>query len=112
VHGCGALRLGQPRVTRSHSSVAVLEHGTPARPSGRRTCSRKSAMSKILKASGPTVAILRFDTARTSGMRPEQVQQITYHIGRLLTGQGTARSEWDYFGISIDVEDDCDQGEE
>lgn len=36
----GALRLGQPRVTSLRSSVAVLTHGTPARPAGLRTCLR------------------------------------------------------------------------
>ena len=60
----------------------------------------------MLKAIGETAAHLRFDTARTSALRVEQREQLAYHIARLIAGEGTAASEWEYFGISIEVEPD------
>ena len=60
----------------------------------------------MLKAIGETAAHLRFDTARTGALRPEQRDHIAYHIARLIAGEGTAASEWEYFGISIEVEPD------
>lgn len=66
----------------------------------------------ILRASGPSVAVIRFDTARTGAIRPEQRKQIAYHIARLIAGEGTAASEWEYFGISVEVKPDSDGGNE
>ena len=63
--------------------------------------------SHVLKATGETAAHLRFDTARTGALRVEQRDQLAYHIARLIAGEGTAASEWEYFGISIEVEPDC-----
>ena len=62
--------------------------------------------SQVLKAIGETAALLRFDTARTSALRVEQREQLAYHIARLIVGEGTAASEWKYFGVSIEVEPD------
>ncbi len=62
-------------------------------------------------ASGPTTAIMHFDTAKTAGLRHEQVEHLAYHIARLLTGERTAESEWLHAGIRIECEPDMDQGE-
>ena len=61
---------------------------------------------QVLRATGATAAHLRFDTARTGALRVEQREQLAYHIARLIAGEGTAASEWEYFGISIEVEPD------
>ena len=69
-------------------------------------------MSAILRARGPSVLVARFDPARTGMLRSEQIQQLAYHVARVLTGQGSAVSEWEYFGIDVEVEADSDQGDE
>ncbi|WP_265570858.1 hypothetical protein [Sphingomicrobium nitratireducens] len=65
-----------------------------------------------MKAFGRTFVIIRFDADATRGLRREQVDHLTYHVTRLLTGNGTAESEWHYLGFSIEVEPDTDQGDE
>jgi hypothetical protein len=44
--------------------------------------------------------------------RREEVDHLAYHVARLITGQGTAASEWAHFGFSIELEDDTDQGDD
>ena len=63
---------------------------------------------RVLKAIGRTVALIRFDPARTGGMRGDERHHLAYHIGRLLTGETTAESEWEHFDIAIEVEPDSD----
>ncbi len=69
-------------------------------------------MTRFLRAKGPSVAVIRFDATRTAGLRREQVDQLAYHIARLLTGEDTADSEWQHLGLSIEVEPDSDGGDE
>ena len=69
-------------------------------------------MSVILRALGPSVLVARFDPAQTGRLRSEQVQQLAYHVARVLTGKGSAVSEWQYFGIDVELEPDSDQGDE
>ena len=72
-----------------------------------------SGLSKrVLKASGATVAHMWFNTDRTSMMRTEERDHLAYHIGRLLSGEGTAAMEWEHFGIAVEVEADSDGGPE
>lgn len=68
-------------------------------------------MAKLLKATGPTVAVIHFNTERTSKMRVDEREHLAYHVARLLTGEATAVSEWTHFGISIECELDMDQGD-
>lgn len=72
----------------------------------------KGSSKRVLKATGQTVARIRFDAGRTAGMRGDERHQIAYHVARLLAGEGTAASEWEHFGITIEVEADSDGGEE
>lgn len=58
---------------------------------------------RILKAAGPSILRLGFDPARVATLRPEQVKDIAYHLARLLTGEGSAASEWEHFGIKVDL---------
>ena len=44
----------------------------------------------------------------TRMMRREERQHLAYHIGRLLSGEGTAAMEWEHFGLKIEVEADSD----
>ena len=53
----------------------------------------------------------RFDPARTSSLRREEVDHLACHVALLITGQGTAASEWAHFGFSIELEEDMDQGD-
>ena len=68
--------------------------------------------SSILRAMGRSVARIRFDSRRLSFLRREEVDQLTYHVARLLTGQGTARSEWEHLGLDIEVTADTEQDRE
>ena len=68
--------------------------------------------ARVLKAVGRTVAHIWFDTERTRGMRREEREHLAYHIGRLLTGEGTAAMEWQHLGIELEVEADSDGGPE
>ena len=61
---------------------------------------------------GRSVARIRFDSSRLGLLRREQVDQLSYHVGRLLTGQGTARSEWEHLGLDIDVTNDTERDPE
>lgn len=63
--------------------------------------------SSILKATGRSVARIRFDSQQLAFLRREQVDHLSYHFGRLLTGQGTARSEWEHLGLDIEVTTDA-----
>ncbi|GAC1576744.1 MAG: hypothetical protein NVS3B5_08450 [Sphingomicrobium sp.] len=67
---------------------------------------------RVLKAAGRSVAHIWFDTKRTGMMRREERQHLAYHIGRLLSGEGTAAMEWEHFGIELEVEADGDGGPE
>jgi len=64
----------------------------------------------VLKAVGPSVAVIHFDALRVSSLRRDEVEHLAYHVTRLLTGQGTARSEWQHLGLMIEVEPDTDDG--
>ncbi|GAC1428970.1 MAG: hypothetical protein NVSMB6_28590 [Burkholderiaceae bacterium] len=67
---------------------------------------------RVLQAIGQAVAHIWFDTERTRMMRREERQHLAYHIGRLLSGEGTAAMEWEHFGIELEVEADSDGGPE
>jgi hypothetical protein len=66
----------------------------------------------MMQATGPTTAIMHFDTERVSKLRPEQVNHIAYHIARLLAGERTSEREWLDAGIMVEIERDTDQGNE
>jgi hypothetical protein len=68
------------------------------------------ATKHILRASTACAAVIRFDPIRTSSMRREEVDHFAYHVARLITGQGTAASDWTHYGFSIELEEDMDQG--
>ena len=95
---------------RSQTGWNIRErHGTIART---RFLAQPLPMSVILRAVGPSILVARFDPAQTCMLRSEQIQQLAYHVARVLTGQGSAVSEWEYFGIEVEVEPDSDQGDE
>ncbi len=60
-------------------------------------------VKRVLRANSRTVAHLWFDTDRTRMMRREERQHLAYHIGRLMTGEGTAAMEWEHFGIELEI---------
>ena len=66
---------------------------------------------RVLHASGLSVAHIWFDSERTRMMRREERQHLAYHIGLLLSGEGTAAMEWEHFGFNIEVEADSDGGD-
>jgi hypothetical protein len=59
-----------------------------------------------LKASGPSVVVIRFDPAKFASLRRDEVGHAAYHIARLLAGEGTAESEWHHLGMKIVVRPD------
>ena len=65
-----------------------------------------------LKATGPSVAVIHFNPRRTARLRGDEVDHLTYHITRLLTGEGTASSEWAHLGLHVELEADTDGGTE
>ncbi|MES2904566.1 MAG: hypothetical protein V4696_10310 [Pseudomonadota bacterium] len=65
-----------------------------------------------MQAKGPTTVILHFDTARTAALRESEMQHLTYHVTRLLTGERTAESEWQHLHITVECEADSDGGPE
>ena len=67
------------------------------------------ATKHILRASTASIAVIRFDPTRTCSLRREEVDHLAYHIARLITGQGTAASEWTHLGVSIALEEDIDR---
>lgn len=66
----------------------------------------------ILKAYGPSVAVIHFDALRVAALRRDEVNHLAYHVTRLLAGEGTASSEWQHLGLLIEVEPDTDGGPE
>jgi hypothetical protein len=66
----------------------------------------------MLKATGCSVAVIRFDADHIARLRREQVDHIAYHVARLLTGDPTAASEWEHLGLRIEVGPDTDGGPE
>ena len=65
----------------------------------------------ILRASIASIAVIRFDPTRTCSLRREEVDHLAYHVARLITGQGTAASEWTHLGFAIELQEDTDQGD-
>jgi hypothetical protein len=58
----------------------------------------------ILKAAGPSVAVIHFNASKTARLRSDEIEHLAYHVVRLLSGQGTAASEWVHLGFSVEVE--------
>ncbi len=50
------------------------------------------------------MAHIWFDTRRTRQMCPQERQHLAYHVGRLLTGEGSAAMEGEHFGIQLEFE--------
>lgn len=61
---------------------------------------------RVFEARGPSIALIRFDPDRISKLRPEELNDLAYHVSRLLTGQRTAAMEWAHLGFSMTVEAD------
>jgi hypothetical protein len=66
----------------------------------------------IPRASTASVVVIRFDPARTCSFRREEVDHLAYPVARLITGQGTAASEWTHLGFSIELEEKMDQSDD
>jgi hypothetical protein len=66
----------------------------------------------ILKADGPSVAVIHFDATRTAGLRRDEIDRLAYHVARLLAGERTASAEWEHLGMKVEVEPDSDGGPE
>jgi hypothetical protein len=65
----------------------------------------------ILRASTACITVIRFDPTRTCSLRREEIDHLAYHVARLITGQGTAASEWTHLGFSVELEEDMDQSD-
>jgi hypothetical protein len=59
-----------------------------------------------LKATGPSVVVIRFDAAKFASLRRDEVDHAAYHLARLLAGEGTAESEWTHLAMKIVVRSD------
>lgn len=57
----------------------------------------------ILKASGPSVLRIGFDPHQLASLRKEQVDDLAYHLIRVLRGEGSAVSEWEHLGLRVDL---------
>jgi hypothetical protein len=66
----------------------------------------------VLKADGPSVAVIYFDALKVAALRRDQIDHLAYHVTRLLAGERTASTEWNYLGLTIEVEPDSDGGSE
>lgn len=60
----------------------------------------------ILKANGPSVAVIYFDALRIAALRRDQIDHLAYHVTRLLAGERTASVEWEHLGLKIELEPD------
>ena len=58
---------------------------------------------RTLRASGPSILRIGFDPDEIASLRPEQRQDIAYHLVRLLSGEGSAQSEWEHAGMRVDL---------
>ncbi|WP_265529095.1 hypothetical protein [Sphingomicrobium marinum] len=65
-----------------------------------------------MKAVGRVVVIIEFDADAVQWLRVEQIRHLEYHVGRLLTGEETAESEWTHLGYRVAIEPDMDQGDD
>jgi hypothetical protein len=66
----------------------------------------------VLKADGPSFAVIYFDAMCTASMRGDQIEHLAYHVTRLLAGERTASADWEHLGLKIEVEPDSDGGPE
>jgi hypothetical protein len=66
----------------------------------------------VLKANGPSVAVIHFDALKVVSLRRDEVDHLAYHVTRLLTGERTASAEWEHLGMKIEVGPDGDGGPE
>lgn len=61
-------------------------------------------VGKYLQLSAPSEVRIRVDPDQLRHLRREEVEHLAYHFARLLTGQETARMEWEHLGIEIRTE--------
>ena len=59
-----------------------------------------------LKALGPSVVVIRFDSVKFASLRRDEVDHAAYHIARPLAGEDTSESEWTHLGMKIVVRPD------
>lgn len=60
-------------------------------------------MSKTLHADGPNILRIGFTPEQWRALLPDQRQQLFYHFNRVLSGETSAVSEWEFLGLRVDV---------
>jgi hypothetical protein len=57
----------------------------------------------IVKATGPSILRVGFDPESFKALREAQKEHVVYHLTRILAGEGSAASEWEYLGMKVSV---------
>lgn len=57
----------------------------------------------ILKATEPSILRIGFDPEQIAKLHPTQVDDIAYHLARILRGEGSAASEWEHVGLRVSL---------
>jgi hypothetical protein len=56
-----------------------------------------------LKADGPSILRVGFDPKQFAALRNDEREHFAYHLIRVLSGEGSAVSEWTHLGLKVDV---------